>query len=334
MDRDIVIVMSWCKSGECPANKAALINPSEELVLFWLARRNFYLDPAGVLWRRRAQSVEHNQLVVPVSLRDEVFANCHDSIVSGHLGVSCTYARLAMHYYWPGMSDFVPDHIQACIKCLARKSPINRREPMGHVPVSGKWERVAMDILDITTVSDRGNRYILVVADYFSKYTEAYPLPDKSARSVADMLIERWMSKYGFPLTIHSHQGREFKNKVIHDISRVMCAMKTKTTPYHPQSDGLVERFNRTVISMLSMFVTPEKTNWDDLLPFLMLAYNTSVHASTGHTPFRVVFGEECNLPGTLVHRHLQDPSTPADLGEYAIWVKDALLEIYRDSSC
>ena len=99
VDRDIVIVMSWCKSGEFPAKKAALINPSEELVLFWLARKNFYLDPAGVLWRRRAQSVEHNQLVVPVSLREEVFANCHDSVVSGHLGVSRTYARLAMHYY-------------------------------------------------------------------------------------------------------------------------------------------------------------------------------------------------------------------------------------------
>ena len=71
VDRDIVIVMSWCKSGEYPANKAALINPSEELVLFWLATRNFYLDPAGVLWRRRAQSVEHHQLVVPVSLRED-----------------------------------------------------------------------------------------------------------------------------------------------------------------------------------------------------------------------------------------------------------------------
>ena len=185
-----------------------------------------------------------------------------------------------------------------------------------------------MDILDITTVSDRGNRYILVVADYFSKYTEAYALPDKSARSVADMLMERWMPKYGFPLTIHSDQGSEFENRVIHDIVRLLGSVKTKTTPYHPQSDGLVERFNRTVISMLAMFVTPEKTNWDDLLPLLMLAYNTSVHASTGHTPFRVAFGEECNLPGNLIHRHLQDPCTPVDLGRYAVWVKDALREV------
>ena len=90
-----------------------------------------------------------------------------------------------------------------------------------------------------------------------------------------------------------------------------------------------MERFNRTVLAMLSMFVTPEKTNWDDLLPFLMLAYNTSEHASTGHTPFRIVFGEECSLPGNLVHRHLRDHTTPVDLGEYALWVKTALLEVY-----
>ena len=126
------------------------------------------------------------------------------------------------------MSDYVPHHVQACLQCLARKSPNNRREPMGHVPAYSKWERVAMDILDITTVSDKGNRYILVVADYFTKYTEAYPLPDKSARSVADMLVDRWMTKYGFPLTLHSDQGREFENRVIHDISRLMGSVRPK----------------------------------------------------------------------------------------------------------
>ena len=121
------------------------------------------------------------------------------------------------------------------------------------------------------------------------------------------------MSKYGFPLTINSDQGKEFDNQVLHHVSKLLRSGKTKTTSYHPVSEGLGERFNYTVIAMLAMFATPEKTNWDDLLPFLMMAYNTTVHASTGHTPFRVIFGEECNLPGTLVHKHLQDPSTPID---------------------
>ena len=113
-DEDIITVTAWCKSGEFPDNKAALSHPSQELELFWLARKNLFVDPSGVLRRRRSQRVEQDQLVVPVSLREEVFADCHDCVVSGHLGVSRTYARLIRHYYWPGMSDFVPDHIQVC----------------------------------------------------------------------------------------------------------------------------------------------------------------------------------------------------------------------------
>ena len=130
------------------------------------------------------------------------------------------------------MMDFVPTHIRACPDCLARKSPNNRREPMGHVPVSRKWEVVAMDILDITTLSDRGNTYILVVADYFTNYTKAYP--PKSAQSVVDALAEHWMTRFGFPLTLHSDQGRQFENTVIHDLAALMGAVKTKTTPYRP----------------------------------------------------------------------------------------------------
>ena len=117
-----------------PDTKADLVNPSEDLVLFWLAQKNLYVE-SGVLWRRRAKSVESNQLVVPVALRAQIFLDCHASVVSGHLGIIRTYARLAMHYYWPGMSEYVPDHIRARHVCLARKSSVNRREPMGHVPV-------------------------------------------------------------------------------------------------------------------------------------------------------------------------------------------------------
>ena len=121
--------------------------------------------------------------------------------------MSRTYARLARRYYWPGMSEFVPDHIQACRKCLDLKPPISHREPTEDASTAGKFEKVSMDILDVTAVSERGNRYILVVADHFSKYTEAYPLSEKSANSVAEILMERWMSKYGFPLTINSDHG-------------------------------------------------------------------------------------------------------------------------------
>ena len=229
------------------------------------------------------------------------------------------------------MSDFVRDRISACHKCVAMKSPVNRHHPMGHVPVSGKFERVAMDLLDVSVISAKGFKYILVVCDYFTKYTEAYPLKDKTARSVVDALMDVWLPRYGFPLFLHSDQGKEFDNVMIHQLSELLGTVKTKTTPYHPRSDGLVERFNRTLLAMLAMFVSQEHDNWDDLLPFMMLAYNTTVHTSTGYTPYRLVFGDECNLPGNLVHRELRADPPPGDPGTYASWVQQALYESYDE---
>ena len=93
---------------------------------------------------------------------------------------------------------------------------------------------------------------------------------------------------------IHSDQGREFENKVMHELCLLGGSHKTKTTPYHPESDGLVERFNRTLLMMLAMNT---KDDWDDLLPPVMMAYRSSVHESSGFNPYRLMFGEECTLP-------------------------------------
>ena len=118
---------------------------------------------------------------------------------------------------------------------------------------------------------------------------------------------------------------------MVHKLSELLGTVKTKTTPYHPLSNGLVERLNRTLLAMLAMFVSCEHDNWDDLLPFMMLAYNTTVHTSTGFTPYRLVFGEECSLPGNLVHRELRPDPPPRDLGDYASWVRQALYEAYDE---
>ena len=218
-----------------------------------------------------------------MSLRDTIFNDSHHTTYGGHFGMTHTHSKIQLHYFWPGMSDFVRDRITACHKCIARKSPVHRHQPMGHVPVSGRFERVAMDLLDVSVISAKGHKYILVVCDYFTKYTEAYPLKDKTAHSVADALMDIWLPRYGFPMFLHSDQGKEFDNTMIHK------------------------------------------------LPFMMLACNTTVHTTTGFTPYRLVFGEECNLPGNLVHRELRPDPPPGDAGTYASWVRQALYEAYDE---
>ena len=333
-DSEITIVRNWLIDGTFPARIQDFAPASYELKAYWIGRKSLFLDENNILWRKRSDAGARAQLVVPRSMRDTIFNDSHHTMYGGHFGITHTHSKLQLHYFWPGMSDFVRDRISACHKCVARKSPVNRHHPMGHVPVSGRFERVAMDLLDVSVISAKGYKYILVVCDYFTKYTEAYPLKDKTARSVADALMDIWLPRYGFPLFLHSDQGKEFDNAMIHKLSELLGTVKTKTTPYHPRSDGLVERFNRTLLAMLAMFVSQEHNNWDDLLPFMMLAYNTTVHTTTGFTPYRLVFGDECNLPGNLVHRELHADPPPGDPGTYASWVQEALYESYDSYRC
>ena len=118
----------------------------------------------------------------------------------------------------------------------------------------------------MSITSAKGNRYVLVMVDCFSRWTEACPLSDKTAISVADAFFSNIVCRFGMPSVIHSDQGREFENKVMHELCILGGSHKTKTTPHHPESDGLVECFNRTLLMMLAMFAGEHKEDWDDLL--------------------------------------------------------------------
>jgi len=115
--------------------------------------------------------------------------------------------------------------------------------------VGASLERVALDVLGPLPDSDRGNKYILIIGDYFSKWTEAYAIPNQEATltTVARMLVEEFVARFGMPMQIHSDQGRNFESKVFQEMCKSLGMDKTRTTPLHPQSDGMVERFNRTI---------------------------------------------------------------------------------------
>ena len=215
-DSEISIVRNWLIEGKFPARTQDFAPASYELKAYWIGRKSLFLDEKNILWRNRSETGSRALLVVPRSLRDTIFNDSHHTTYGGHFGITHTHSKMQLHYFWP---DFVKDRISACHKCVARKSPVNRHHPMGHVPVSGRFERVAMDLLDVSVISAKGYKCILVVCDHFIKYTEAYPLKDKMARSVADALMDIWLPRYGFPLFLHSDQGKEFDNAMIHKLS-------------------------------------------------------------------------------------------------------------------
>ena len=131
------------------------------------------------------------------------------------------------------------------------------------------------------------------------------------------------------PAVIHLDQGREFKNNLMQELCLLCGAHKTCTTPYHPANDGLVKRFNRTLLLMLAMFAGEHRDDWDDLLPAVMMAYHSNVHESTGFSLYRLMFGEECALPMDVgFPRRTHDVPDPIN-NVYALWVRDALEVAY-----
>ena len=162
-------------------------------------------------------------------------------------------------------------------------------------------ERVAVDILGLLPTSTQGNKYVLITTDYFTKCPEAYPMPNQEAVTVAQCLVNQFFSRFGVPLELHSDQGRHFESALFQKFCQFLGVRKTRTTPLHPQSDGMVERMNRTLEAQLAKFVEEHHTDWDHYIPLLMMAYRRAVHGSTKCTPAELMLGRNLRLPADVV---------------------------------
>ncbi|GFW87605.1 retrovirus-related Pol polyprotein from transposon 412 [Trichonephila clavipes] len=151
--------------------------------------------------------------------------------------------------------------------------------------------------------------------DYFTKWPDAYPLPDQEASTVAEVLVQHWISRFGDPLQLHSDQGRNFDSAVCKILCEILTIDKTRTTALHPQSDGMVERFNRTILNSISLLVSSNQQDWDKKLPFFLLAYRRAVYEQTGYSLYQMLFGRDLRLPADLLFS--RPPDAPLVPEEY-----------------
>jgi transposase InsO family protein len=131
------------------------------------------------------------------------------------------------------------------------------------MPVGAPLVRIATDILGPLPITPRGNNYILVVTDYFTKWVEVFPVPDQTAVTCAQIILNDVICRFGCPLSIHSDQGRNYESQVFQELCEILEIRKTRTTPRNPKCNGQVERFNRSLLSMIKSFLRGEQTNWD-----------------------------------------------------------------------
>lgn len=163
-------------------------------------------------------------------------------------------------------------------------------------------ERIATDILGELPMTEKGNRYILVISDYYSKWTESFPMKNMEAETVAKIIVEQFIVRLGVPYVIHSDQGSQFESRLFTEVCKLLGIKKTRTTPYHPKSDGMVERFNKTLATMLSAYVDEHHKDWDVHLPYVMMAYRSAEHETTGFTPNSLMLGREVATPLDIMY--------------------------------
>jgi transposase InsO family protein len=254
------------------------------------------------LLKRRWETVDGLQIrwqvIYPKTYRKELILRNHSGMTGGHLGVNKTCMRLQPKAYWLNWSDDVKATIAECAPCAQyyRGQP-KKKTAMQEMPVGETWERVAIDVTGKHPRSSRGNEYIITVIDHFTKFAEAFPVPNHQAVTVARVLCEQLFSRYGPPIQLLSDNGPEFKSRLIEEVCKWMGIDKINSSPYRPQTNGQIERFHRTLNSMLGKVVQENQRDWDQKVPVVMAAYRATMHESTGYTPNFLFFGRENFAP-------------------------------------
>ena len=282
-------IMSYLETGDLPTEEKRarrLVLGSSQLTM-----------RDGVLYRIEPDKTL--RIVPPTQDRQKLFAEVHEGPFSGHLREAKVHSQLSCHYWWPGMRTDIANMCRSCLVCATRSvgKPVN--PPLTPIPVDGPFDRLGVDVVQLPRTK-QGNRYVVVFVDYLTKWPEVYATADQTAPTIAKLLVENVISRHGVPRQLLSERGPSFLSKLLLEICSVMGVKKVNTSAYHPQTNGLVERFNRTLIDMLSKTVQLG-VEWDERLPYVLFAYRASVQASTGESPFFLLYGRDPQLPTELV---------------------------------
>eukprot|EP00795_Rhopilema_esculentum_P005569 gene5569-9573_t len=302
-----------------------------------------FIEREGILYRQWCpdgnfeDSRVIEQLVLPYQCRKTVLQLAHDIPLAGHLGRKKTTARILQIFYWPRMFHDVAEYCRSCEICQ-RTSPRRKSNRAKLVPlpiVDTPFKRIAMDIVGPLERSAAGHKYILVICDYATRYPEAVPLRSIDAESVAEELV-KLISRFGVPEEILTDQGSNFMSKLLQEVYKMIGVKSIRTSPYHPETDGLCERFNGTLKNMLRKAATNDYPNWDKMLPYLLFAYHEVPGESTGFSPFELLYGRQVRGPLDILKETWEsNEKVPEDVVSYVLKMRENLskmMEIVQEN--
>jgi len=239
---------------------------------------------------------------MPGKYRREFVKLAHSGATGGHLGKTKTQDQVSLRAYWPSWKLDISLELKRCSECAQyHRGKAPRQTPLRPFNAGEPFEMISVDITGKYPKSSRGNEYIVTVVDMFSKWGEAYPVRVHTAPVVAKVLVDNFFSRFGMPRRLLTDQGKEFESVLFGELCDKMGIQKVRTSPYQPSTNGCVERFHRTLNSMIGKVVQYDQRNWDECLPTIMAAYRAAKHESTGFSPNRIVLGHENRAPLDLL---------------------------------
>jgi transposase InsO family protein len=267
------------------------------------------------------------RVVCPPTFRNTIIWDTHNQ---AHTGVFRTTKRVQLHWYWPNMNGQIRQLIKTCEVCQLGKNGGTHNPGSKQRLYAGRpWQKVAVDLVGPLPETPRGNKWILVIMDHFTRWQDAIALPDATASTVASTLDERIFAYLGLPECIHSDQGTQFEGQLMEELCQLWGINKTHTTPYHPQANGMVERNNRTLGDALrTLLLKRGQEEWDLLLPQIMRAFRGTPHTITKETPNNMMFGRELRLPDQVQCYPL--PTTIQPQNEYVKELLERLEETHE----
>ena len=299
-DPELVQIISYLKDGCLPED--------DQLARRMVLEKDHFTVVDNVLFYVGPQNSSSWRLVVPKKLQGVLIEEQHAGRFAGHFAERKMFATLRTRYWWRGMRAAIRHHCRRCLVCASRKGTGRRmRPPLQPIPVGGPFHMVGVDVLQLP-LSYQGNQYAVVFMDYFTKWPEVFAVPNQQAETIARLLVEHVISRHGVPEHLLSDRGPNFLSAVILQVCKLMGVTKVNTSGYHPQCDGLVEKFNSTLINMLAKSVEQHGRDWDCQLPYLLFAYRVAVHDSTNYSPFYLLHGREPVLPTATA---VTQPRTP-----------------------
>jgi len=265
---------------------------------------NFYLEESGILrlktenhGRPRVSALDRLVVADPAYQIQLMYLH-HDTIFGGHFGTEKTFERIKTSYYWPKMRIDIENYCKSCLICQQFKNKPTAKRSLQRMPTPTRpWQFTSIDLHGPMPPTHKGNVFILVFIDYLTKFVEAIPLPNKEAKTVARCFVDNIITRYSCPEVLLSDLGKEFVAKVFRETCEILGIKRLYTTSYHPQTNGMVERMNRTLSGVLTPFLNDFQNNWDDLLPLALCCIRNSINKTTHETPFHALYSFDARMP-------------------------------------